>query len=399
MPVEFFVGRSAQVRETLGYAQRAATGRHETVFLLGDRGIGKSSFATFTRQLIRRHDDMIDVHVFLGGVDTLEEMVRRIFEQLLKRSKDAPWFEKIGKFFGDHVKEVGLFGVSVGFAPPAKDLSHLVRNYPSALLNVMKELEGTKKGLMIVLDDIDQLAEKQEFADWLKSCSDHISTHYEKFPVLTVLIGTPDRRDCLANLQPSLMRIFRIIELEGLSDTEVRSFIDKAFKSTGATVDQDAMKMLVKYVGGIPTIMHEIGDATFRKMEANMSVGGAVVDSSVAAAGISDAAVIVGEKYLNPQVYSALRSTRYKSILRKLPFSTRFNKGELVTKLADDELKVLDNFLRRMVKLGVIVHDRDGGSGAYAFVNSIYPVYIWLEGQRYRVKKNKKRVVDNLAGD
>jgi len=47
------------------------------------------------------------------------------------------------------------------------------------------------------------------------------------------------------------------------------------------------------------------------------------------------------------------------------------------------ERKVFNNFLRKMRELGIIVPDIEGGRGAYKFVNELYPVYIWLENQRF----------------
>jgi hypothetical protein len=52
---------------------------------------------------------------------------------LLKETRTQPWFAKIRDYFGKFVKEIGLFGVSVTFAPPADRLSALVREFPDAL--------------------------------------------------------------------------------------------------------------------------------------------------------------------------------------------------------------------------------------------------------------------------
>jgi hypothetical protein len=87
----------------------------------------------------------------------------------------------------------------------------------------------------------------------------------------------------------------------------------------------------------------------------------------------------VGKKYLDPKVYRALRSERYRAILSKLvpdaPYQ-QFEKHKVETRLSDDEKRVFHNFLRKMRELGVITVDRERPRGAYRFVNPMFPVYI-----------------------
>ncbi len=222
VPVELFVGRSAQIEEISRYARQTCSGRLENVFLSGERGIGKSSLARFVKELCRKDNNLFGIHVFLGGVTTLDELVRRVFEQLLKEAHTQTWFSKIKHFFGNYIKEVGLFGVTVGFSPPQDQLQGLVRDFPSAIKNIYEALKDEYKGLLIILDDLNGLADQVEFANWYKSFVDSITTQKCQFPVLFILCGLPERRDSLASLQPSLMRIFRVVEVERLKDKEIK---------------------------------------------------------------------------------------------------------------------------------------------------------------------------------
>lgn len=382
VPIELFVGRQAKIEEIVRYVQQSSSGKEENVFLVGDRGIGKSSMASFLRYLVTTKNNMLGIHVFLGGVSTLEEMVRHIFDQLLKEAHTQAWYEKIAQLFGNHIRQVGLFDISVTFAPPEKDLRELVREFPVALNKLLQRLEGERAGLFIVLDDIDALVDNAEFANWYKSFADEIATHYKDFPVFIMLVGLAEKRDILANLQPSLMRIFRVVEIERLSDIEVQQFISKAFGKANIKVEAEAMEYMVDFSSGLPIMMHEIGDATFWHDEDG------VINKGDVLGGILTAAKNVGQKYLNPQVYRAIRSPRYRSILRKLGkrkrfISRYFKKRDLEAKLKADEKRVFNNFLRRMRDLGVIEPDIEGGLGAYRFVNDIYPVYIWLESAEF----------------
>jgi len=389
VPVELFVGRIKQIEQILKFVKQAASGRQENVFLSGDRGIGKSSLASLLKHIVsEKEKNMLALHVFLGRVSNLEGMVKHIFEQLLKETKKESWFDNIKNLFGKYIKQVDIFGISVSFNPPAEDLKELVRNFPEALYEVIKKIKDQKKGLFIAMDDINGLAENKDFADWYKSFVDETATHYQKFPVFIMLIGLPEKRDKLAKLQPSLMRIFRPIEIEKLNDDEVKEFFIKAFNKAGMKVEEEALRPMVRYSSGLPLLMHEIGDATFWIDKDN------IIDRRDAITGIFLAAENVGRKYLDPKVYRAIRSERYKSILQKLgeaptPIERNFTVSSISKKLSEEEKRVFHNFIKRMKKLGVIENDPEGGRGSYRFVNEIYPVYIWMVSQRTRGSKKK----------
>jgi hypothetical protein len=381
VPVELFVGRADEIQNLISYIKNSTFGKQENIFLIGTRGIGKSSLASFLRSYAATELNMVGIHVFLGRITTLDEMVRYIFERLLKETREQSWFKKISSFFGKNIKQVGLFGISVSFSPPPDELQKIVANFPEALSNILSKITEEKSGLLIALDDINGLASKIDFANWYKSFVDEVATHYPKFPVIIMLNGLPENRDSLADLQPSLMRIFRPVEIDKLNDKEVEQFIIKAFDSAGIKVSQEGKDIMVKYSSGLPLLMHEIGDATFWvDTDGN-------IDEEDAIDGVFNAAEKVGEKYLDPKVYRAIRSDRYISILRKLgedKIPWNFQKKESESRLTEDEKKVFHNFLRKMRELGVIEMERERGS--YRFVNEIYPIYIWMESSRRKTR-------------
>lgn len=384
VPVELFVGRRDQLDEILKNVRQARTGKQENIFLAGERGIGKSSFARFVCNMACK-ERLLSVHVFLGQVTSLDEMVRRVFEELIRVSNTQSWYEKISDYFSNKIKQIDLFGVALSFNPSPEDTRELVNNFSSAISNVAEKIKPEKSGLFIVLDDIDAISKTPEFANWYKSLVDRVATHSDFFPVCIMLIGLPEFRDNLSRNQPSLMRVFRVVEIEKLQDHEVRDFFERAFKKVEIQVDESALKLMVKYSSGIPTIMHEIGDAVFWADEDG------IIKDDDALNGIVIAARNIGKKYLDPLVYRAIRSEKYKSILRKLSQSpeTRFKKAEIAAKLTPEEKKVFDNFLSKMRKLGVIIVDQESDRGAYKFINDIYPIYIFMDSLEHRHKIEK----------
>ncbi len=374
VPVDFFVGRSAEVARLRDAVREAATGKLRTVFLTGERGIGKSSLASFVKFLAEQEEGALAAHVLLGGVSSLEEVVRTVFDRLLKDSLGKAWQERVKNFFGKHVREVGLFGVTVEFSASAEDLQRAVRDFVPALDELARRMSDQRKVILLVLDDINGLASSVAFADWLKSKVDEIATSGSGLPLCLILVGLEERRETLIASQPSLSRVFTLVEIRPWTAEETAEFFKSTFEKAGTSIDDPELMFLSHFTGGLPVLAHEIGDQVFRIDKDSH------IDSDDAAAGLVAAADIVGRKYLEPAVLHAIRSPRYRTILEKLAdqLPVSFTRKDLAGKLDSQEEQVLDNFLRRMKKFGVLRPEPEVGPGAYRFDNVLHRLYIRL---------------------
>lgn len=378
VPVEFFAGRKKEVEKLRDKVLQAASGRLQVAFLSGERGIGKSSLAHFVKALVERESRVLGIHVFLGGVTTLEELVRKLFDQLLKDSVEKAWHEKIKDVFGTHIKQVGLFGVSLEFGASREDLRKIANDIVPALQNLTDRLKDDRKGMFIILDDINGLADSETFANWLKSTIDGISTSSKQLPLCLLLVGYEERRQSLIRLQPSLARVFDLIEINTWSFEETSEFFKNAFKQAGVLFGDDAIGRMSKYAGGLPVLAHEIGDAVYNIDEDNYIS----IDDTMR--GLLQAADIVGRKHLEPQVLNAIQSRHYRTILKKVgtePFEFHFQRGKVRASLGKLEERVFDNFLRKMSKLGVITREPEKGSGYYRFSNLLHYLYFVMQAR------------------
>jgi hypothetical protein len=379
VPVEYFVGRVEETAQLRRRVQQAAAGSLQAVFLTGERGIGKSSLAAAVRQVAETQDRMLGVHAYLGGVSSLPDMASRILDKLVKESVDQSWFATIKEFLGGRVRQVGLFGVTFELAVGPEDLRSLVAGFVPALRDLARRLQGQKQGLLLVLDDVNGLAESADFAHWLKSTVDEIATGRDRLPLCIVLVGLEQRRRSLIDLQPSLARVFTLIELRPWSPGETRGFFERAFAKVNVPVDPPALEIMSRYAGGHPVLAHEIGDAVFHADTDNRIV------SQDALNGVVAAADIVGRKHLEPAVFAAIRSAKYRAILRTLAqrgMQPSFRRAELMAQLEEGEARVLDNFLHKMKELGVVHEDAEGGRGSYRFANELHLLYFWMEAER-----------------
>ena len=384
VPVEFFVGRVGEVERLRSMVRAAVQGRFKIGFVSGERGIGKSSLVSFVRHLCEREEPVAGCHVFLGGVRDLDEMVRRSFDRLLKESIEKPWHAQIREFFGDHIKQVGLFSISLELDLKGRDLSAVTNDFVPSIRQLLAKLGVDRKALLLILDDINGLASSQDFANWLKSMVDEIATSGRPLQLCLLVVGMEERRQELIAQQPSLARVFELIEINPWSSDETRQFYQRSFSAASANITGGDAETLVSFSGGLPVLAHEIGDAVWRAAQSSE------IKPNEVWSGIFNAAEIIGTKLLEPQVFHAIRSERYRSILRKMadqPLEMHFTRATLVERLTSDEKKVMDNFLHRMKQLGALVSDPEA-RGGYRFPNRLHALYFWMESQR--AKRQKK---------
>jgi hypothetical protein len=123
--------------------------------------------------------------------------------------------------------------------------------------------------------------------------------------------------------------------------------------------------------------MHLLGDAAY------WIAPGTQVDADVAVQSTWAAAEDVGRKFVDLQVYRALRSQDYRRILKKLAradFDLAFRKSEIAQGLSQEERQKLDNFLQRMKKLGVLTPGEERGE--YVFCDRLTRLYLLMESAR-----------------
>jgi len=375
---EFFVGRAQQVQILINRVQRSLSNRIEVVFVSGERGIGKTSLARFVHRYAEQHMDVVGTHVHLGGVQDINEAIRRTIERILQESAGKPWHQRLLSPVRKYVREIGVLGVTIAFHPPPDQLQGMAQYFPQEIQRILSIIHESH-ALLIIWDDINGLAQQESFALWFKSFVDE--TARRRVPLCFVMIGLEELRRMMIRNNESLARVFYPLEIPLWNEEECREFFQQAFQRVNTRVEKHALDMMVAFSGGHPALAHEIGDAVF------LTDKDGVIDLEDAVQGIRSAAEIVGRKYLDPQVLSALRSQRYRSILHKLAtidFGFRFYRSEVLRHLSEGEKRVFDNFLRRMRNLGVIRTARERGRGAYEFVNILHYLYFSMEAKAQR---------------
>lgn len=388
VPVELFVGRANQIDRIMqrGVGQVAA-GKPVSIYIQGEYGIGKSSIASLTQYLAERDHGLHGIYATLGGAKDTIDVARAVLEATIRSGAFDPTRSgKIKNWLAKYVGEQKLFGFTFNMEVLKEDAPNL-----SSTMGMLDFLAETRerlkdsgvKGIFLILDEINGITSNPQFSHFIKGLVDTNALSRSPLPLLLMICGVEERRREMIQKHQPIERIFDVINIDVMTDNEMEDFFNRAFSSVQMSIEPDAMWGLKHYSAGFPKIMHLVGDAAYW-----IDKDG-IIDEEEAVLAVLSAAEDVGHKYVDQQVYKALRSKDYHSILKKIagigPSSMIIKKIEVAAGLEASERGKLDNFLQSMKKLNVI---RLGDvRGEWVFNHRMVRLYIWLNS----VTKNRKK--------
>ena len=375
VPVDFFIGRINEIQRIARAIGQVELGKPQASFLTGEYGIGKSSLAGFMRAYAERNNHLIGIHVFLGGANTIEEVATKTVEAVIKSQIYEPTItEKIRNSLSKYIGKQDLFGFNINFEALKADALNLSHGYLPFLCNLFDRIkENGIKGIMLILDEINGITRNPQFAHFIKSLVDENALSRNPLPLMLMLCGVGERRREMIQHHQPIERIFDIVEIKPMNETEMKEFFYKTFDSVGIEMKDVAIPLLCHYSAGFPKIMHIIGDNIFLKDRDN------IIDKRDAVQGILISAIDIGKKFVDEQIYKALCSKDYHSILAKLgkeDFDLSFHKDTIEKGLSEIEKKKFNNFLQRMKKLNVLKSGDERGE--YIFNSRLVRLYILL---------------------
>ncbi len=379
VPPELFVGRKEQMERVLrrGAAQVAA-GKPVSMYVQGEYGIGKSSIANYVQRAAEQEYKLLRVYVNLGGAESIDDFAERVLEAVVRsggRNQSAS--EKLKNWLGKYVGKQQLFGFSINLEALKADVPGLTT--PGQMLEFLREtlarMGDSANGVFLALDELNGIVNNPQFAHFVKGLVEENAMANPPLPLLLMLCGVEERRRTMIHHHPPVDRIFDVVEIEKMTEGEMTEFFQRSFREADIQITPEAMKAFTRYSAGFPKIMHVIGD------EAYFLDSDGVIDQSEAMIAVVRAADEVGRKFVDQQVYRALKSPDYHSILQKIashgPTGDGFKKRDIEAGLTTAEKNKFGNFLQRMKKLNVL---RSGdAAGDYVFNLQMVRLYIWLE--------------------
>ena len=364
-----FRGRTKQIIDLISFLPQA--GQHAIVF--GERGVGKTSLARVTGQIMKATEDQEGfevVHVNCDALDTFQSIWRKVFREIVLVTQT----KSLG--FNSQTKQVQqpLDGVVIeSFSPE----------------DVRYWLEQVNKPFLIFLDEFDRIKDKQVtvlVADTIKSLSDHIGK------TKLVIVGVAKSVSELMVSHQSIERCLLLVNVPRMSDSEIREIVAKGFESLSISINESEIQWIVWVSQGMPHYAHLICNEIVKCIAADSRT---TIKSEDIACALSRSVDII-EQGLLDQYRLAVHSTRkthYEEILIGSAFCRKdemgyFSASDVCQTLKNDcQLKLSTSVIGRCLKMlatserGKIL-EITGKLHSYKFkiVNAMMPSFLIMRG-------------------
>ena len=370
-----FKGREEDILKIIRYMPKIINkGIPEHFFVIGKRGMGKTSFVKFVGNKVEEDFQMLPIYLNNEGKDSIEDLIQLILETIFKELDKTKKGKQIIEKFVSSINEIKLAGIGISLDHKPDFVRNVKNNFADFLLNISSSLKDYN-GLFLIIDDINGLSKTSEFPNWYKGLSETIDFSDNKVPIAFTLVSYRDNFNKLTELNPSFSRIFHIIEIDHLDDEDIKTFFIENFEKYDISFENEkSLQEMVYYSWGMPLAMQQIGEETFWNVKSNLITEKMVLN------GILNAAIEIGKKQIS-LILDLIENDEYENILLKLGENKliEFEKSELIKLLSEEENRILDDFLVQMKELNILEHVGRKINEKYTFTNRLYFVYFLIK--------------------
>jgi hypothetical protein len=337
-----FSGRTDQIAELFSVVGQP--GAHAVVY--GERGVGKTSLAAVTAELLTSSNVLVARATCDSG-DDFTSIWRKALGEIALHSQS---------------RGVGFAASATDVAQPASVVLGDARATPHAVVRGLEAL-AQPRPLAVFLDEFDRLDSascRALFTDTIKALSDRV------VPATLVLVGVADTIDELIREHRSVERALVQVRMPRMSREELGEIARRGIEASQMTIQGLAVDRIAALSQGLPHFTHLLTQLAAQAAlgERHTDVGAAEVDFAVERA-IQRAQQSVTEAYL--------RAEPAGPVLLACAVADEDEFGFFGAEAARD---APDSALQQLVELGVL-HARAGSGGTrYRFANPLLPPYV-----------------------
>lgn len=342
-----FAGRESAVEDVF-YALLA---EGSNIAIVGNRGIGKTSLArqvgaigggdnTILEKTGVPHDEALDFLTVYFACGNSIKSTDQLLETLLTSSNclaswvyAVPQATKIMSSYAPKfsAKALGV-GVELGGAKGSESTTaaaitnHSVDVVFTNVVCAIAEAGVAKHGILIVIDEFDQIANPDGFASFIKA----LATNCPQ--VKFCIVGVAKDIQTLMKEHESTDRLFAgsIVHLDPMNEKELQEIIDNAELSIEdfITFDQEARRRMINLAQGHPYMVHLIGKFALR---ASFSAGKDLVSLEDVNATLATIAERRADPVLEGKYRRAVGSSSQRETVLKAMAGARDEANEILT--------------------------------------------------------------------
>lgn len=272
-----FAGRENEIFYMVNSLYQTAKGKSKHVFVTGERGIGKSSYAKQI-ELIANGDrtlvDRINIdtsghffnfvtskHICTEG-NTIEQIVQSLLDTLRNEIYSLPQI---------NAKEWGIkFELNLGIIKAGAETKgqigkinpELINHFVSILKDLTEKISFSSEGIVLIIDELDRVVDNSFYGSFFKALTERLMDN-NLTNISLILIGINGTMKKLTSQHESVRRIFHEIEIPLLSVDERKQVVINALAEVEANVDIGVLDEIAKISDGFPAPIHVIGESVY----------------------------------------------------------------------------------------------------------------------------------------
>ncbi|MBI4678882.1 MAG: ATP-binding protein [Elusimicrobia bacterium] len=270
VPDYLFAGRAAQSLLILKKMSETRQGRPSSFFLFGERGIGKTALAKLISSISSKGNKQLYALRFVTAYYAAapRQSFGSVLEAALNDLTDSmpgAWLQDIGQRLGRMWQNgkfsIGAFGVEVATQPAERKQTVLRDEVVSILSNVVRTLKESpepRDGVLIVIDEIQNIADVEVAASMLRgilAALDFKGLGNVSF----LLVGLEKAYEAFVQGDASARRDFDPIALSAMPPQEAVEILTKGFADVGMQWNQTFLEQKIHLTGGYPHSIQVLG--------------------------------------------------------------------------------------------------------------------------------------------
>jgi hypothetical protein len=373
---EYFAGRINEVRKSTAALNQTRNGRTQNVLLTGERGIGKTSLALYSRYVASQPNETLGTDFrFATAYYTVErnqslaDVCRGVTSKLLDsvdRGLARKCLEKLGKLglhFSIYVPGIGELGVAP--SPIGQQQQYLQADFVKAVEESWGELKETHNGILLIIDELHNLVNFAGVGSFFKVISEAWAADGYR-QVMFLVVGLPQICQEISKDDPSAPRIFSYVELKRMTEGESLIILNRCLAGTGKRIEDQPAKIIARRSGGFPYFLHQLGYDAF-EIDTDGIIGRQDVEQGLILS------LIQFERMFFGRMYKSIEGKHKQKIVDELA-----NKGNVPRSAVELESKLrirnVHQYLRPLEQDGIL----EKLDGVYRLSTDLLAIYVRL---------------------